>query len=103
MSLENPDQKHLETARGYVELGMYDSANDELEDIDPFNRAAPEVLTLRIEIYRNLKKWQLMPEIARRLHEFEPNEVRWDHLACICDKTRRINRSRQRDSVKGGF
>jgi hypothetical protein len=57
MSLENPDQKHLETARGYVELGMYDSANDELEDIDPFNRAAPEVLTLRIEIYRNLKKW----------------------------------------------
>jgi hypothetical protein len=56
---------------------MYDSANDELEDIDPFNRAAPEVLTLRIEIYRNLKKWQLMAEIARRLHEFEPNEVRW--------------------------
>jgi hypothetical protein len=41
------------------------------------NRAAPEVLALRIEIYRKLKKWELMREIAKRLNDFQPNEIQW--------------------------
>jgi len=48
-----------------------------LDKIDAFNRAAPEVLALRIEIYRALKKWELMGEISKRLNEFQPNEVQW--------------------------
>jgi hypothetical protein len=41
------------------------------------NRAVPEVLALRIEIYRKLKKWELMREIAKRLNDFQPNEIQW--------------------------
>src|SRR5205807_8613311 len=38
----------MKATKRYAELGMYRDANDELEKIDPFLRAAPEVLALRI-------------------------------------------------------
>jgi hypothetical protein len=57
--LEPPDQQYWQAAVGYVELGMFQDANDQLEKIDPFNRAAPEVLAVRLAIYRELKKWEL--------------------------------------------
>jgi tetratricopeptide (TPR) repeat protein len=77
MPLESPDQQHWQAAVGYVELGMFEDANDQLEKIDPFNRAAPEVLAVRLAIYRGLKKWELMQQIAKRLKEFEPDNVQW--------------------------
>ena len=67
MPLEPPDQQHWQAAVGYVELGMFQDANDQLEKIDPFNRAAPEVLAVRLSVYRGLKKWKLMQQIAKRL------------------------------------
>ena len=72
MMLEPPDQQFFTAACGYVQLQMFHEANEELERVDPFNRAAPEILALRIEIYRGLQKWELMAEIAKRLTEFEP-------------------------------
>ena len=45
MPLEPPDQQHWKAAVGYVELGMFQEANLELEKIDPFCRAAPEVFS----------------------------------------------------------
>jgi hypothetical protein len=57
--------------------GLFLEANMELDKIDPFNRAAPEVLALRIEIYRGLEKWDLMQEIAKRLAKFQPNHIQW--------------------------
>jgi tetratricopeptide (TPR) repeat protein len=48
-----------------------------LDRIDPFNRAAPEVLALRIAIYYGLKKWELMREIAKRLADFQPDDIQW--------------------------
>jgi hypothetical protein len=68
--------RQTEAAVGYVELGMFQEANDQLENIDPFNRAAPEVLAVRIAVYRGLKKWELMREVAKRLAEFQPDEIR---------------------------
>jgi hypothetical protein len=67
MPLEHPDQKHFEAACGYVQLGLFLEANDEPENVDPFNSAAPEILALRVEIYSSLKKWKLMAEVAQRL------------------------------------
>jgi len=48
-----------------------------LENIDPFNRAAPEVLGVRLAIYLGLKKWELMQQVAKRLKEFQPDNVEW--------------------------
>jgi hypothetical protein len=75
--LEHPDRQHWQAAAGYVDLGMFLEADTELDKIDPFNRAAPEVLAVRIEIYRGLEKWELMQEIAKRLAEFQPDEIDW--------------------------
>jgi len=77
MPIEPPNKQLFEVASGYAELGMFHEANEQLETIDPFLRAAPEVLALRIEIYRGLEKWELMAEIAKRLTEFEPDNPEW--------------------------
>ena len=66
MPLESPDHQYWQAAVGYAELGMFQDANDQLEKIDPFNRATPEVLAVRLAIYRGLEKWELMEEIAKR-------------------------------------
>jgi tetratricopeptide (TPR) repeat protein len=75
--LEPPDQQHWQAAVGYVELGMFAEAGPELDKIDPFCRALPEVLAVRLAIYRGLEKWELMQEIANRLKEFEPDNIQW--------------------------
>jgi tetratricopeptide (TPR) repeat protein len=75
MPLEQPDRQRCHAAAGYVELGMLSEANAELDEIDPFNRAAPEVLEVRIAIYRGLEKWELMREIAKRLVDFRPDDI----------------------------
>ena len=56
---------------------MFLEADTELDEIDPFNRAAPEVLALRIAIYLGLEKWERMQELAKRLAEFQPEDVQW--------------------------
>lgn len=77
MPLEPPDRQHWEAAVGYVELHMFSDADAELERIEPFNRAASEVLAVRIAIYHGLKKWELMRGVAKGLAEFQPNDVQW--------------------------
>ena len=68
---------------------MFLEANAELDKIDPFNRAAPEVLALRIAIYRGLEKWELMQEIAKRLADFQPDDIQW--TISLAYATRRAN------------
>ena len=68
---------------------MFLEADTELDRIDPFNRAAPEVLALRIAIYLGLEKWELMQEIAKRLAEFQPNDIQW--TISLAYATRRAN------------
>jgi tetratricopeptide (TPR) repeat protein len=89
MMLEPPDQQFFTAACGYVELQMFQEANEELEKIDPFLRAAPEILALRIEISRGLQKWELMTELTRRLTEFEPDNPQWP--VSFAYATRRAN------------
>ena len=77
MPLEPPDQQYWSAAVGFVELGMFQDANVELEKIDPFNRAAPQVLALRIAIYCGLENWELMVELTKRFTEFQPDDSQW--------------------------
>ena len=67
----------LSAAQGYVELGMHLDANDELEQISPEYRASPPALAIRLQIYRALKKWELMQIVAVQLVKADPNEVQW--------------------------
>ena len=89
MPVEPPYRQYWQAAAGYVELGMYADADSELDKIDPFCRAAPEILALRIEIYQGLEKWELMAELAKRLTEFQPDNPEWP--VSLAYATRRAN------------
>jgi predicted Zn-dependent protease len=89
MSLEPPDQHHWQAAVGFVELGMFTEADSELDKIDPFCRVLPEVLAIRIAIYHGLKKWELMREVAKRLADFQPEDIQW--TISLAYATRRAN------------
>jgi tetratricopeptide (TPR) repeat protein len=74
MPLEGFDQRRLQAAHGYIELAMFDDANAELEEIDPFCRHLPEVLLARLPIYHGMKRWELLAVVAKRLTEWNPED-----------------------------
>lgn len=102
--LELHDQRHLEAAEGWIELGNHLEANEELENITPENRAHPAVLEVRWQIYAKVKKWeaaldiasaliQLLPELplgyvhrSYSLHEMKRTEEARDNLLRVVHK-----------------
>ncbi len=77
MPLEETDDRHLTAAQGYLELGLFIEANDELEEMDADVRHLPEVLEVRLGVYRALEKWELVEVVARKLTQYDPDESRW--------------------------
>jgi len=68
--------KRLEAAQGYLALGMYKDAWDELENIPAEQRALPEVLKIRVDACRFMKKWEIAAEVSRHLAKIEPYDPR---------------------------
>ena len=73
MKLEHPDTIHLQAAQGWLGLGNYLEANDELENISPANKAHPDVLQVRCKIYHDAGKWDYMAEVANGLCTILPD------------------------------
>jgi tetratricopeptide (TPR) repeat protein len=85
-------QRELNASIGYLELGMYVEALDELERIQPEERNSSTVLWLRLEIYRTAKNWNLMEVVARELLKRQPDDPDyWHDLAFSI---------RRKDSIK---
>ena len=68
-----PSNKHLEAAEGWLELGNWREANEELENITTELRVHPFVLEVRYKIYCEAKRWDEAVEIARTLTEMLPD------------------------------
>src|ERR1041385_6401839 len=51
VKLDRETKLHLRAAEGWLEIGDYISANEELENIAPTRRAHPTVLNLRYRTY----------------------------------------------------
>ena len=80
--LQHPDPMHLEAAAGWIQLGDYNSANDELEKIRAEWRAHPDVLDLRWLIYAHNKQWDACLDIASAIVKIASNRVwGWVHKA----------------------
>ena len=77
MPLEPEDLRIVIRAHGYVELGMYQEAGEELAGIDAGARGLPEALAVRMEIHRGLKQWVAMQAIAKNLAEQDPGNAQW--------------------------
>jgi hypothetical protein len=73
--LKHPDPMHLKAAVGWIQLGDYDSANDELENIRAEWRAHPDVLELRWLIYSNDEQWDACLDIASAIVKMAPDRV----------------------------
>src|ERR1035437_2484172 len=85
--LEAPDALHLQAAEGWIGLGNYPDANDELEQIAAASRAHPDVLQLRWRIYANAEKWDVCLDIATALTTMTPERrFGWIHRAHALDK-----------------
>lgn len=72
-----PDSQYLRAAHGYLELSMYLEADAELDKIDPICRGAPEILRVRLMVYAELEKWELMQVVAKRLSNCDPKNAQW--------------------------
>ena len=68
--------KRLEAAQGYLALGMHLDAWDVLESIPAEQRALPEVLKIRVDACRFMKKWDIAAEVSRHLAQIEPEDPR---------------------------
>jgi tetratricopeptide (TPR) repeat protein len=84
------DKCHLEAAEGWLGLGNWQEANEELENLNPQLRGHPEVLGVRFQIYAKAEKWDYAIEIARTLSEIIPdNPFGHFHLAYSLHELRR--------------
>lgn len=75
-----PDELHFQAAIGWLELGNWLEANEELENITPQMRAHPEVLTLRCEIHGRAEKWEACVGIAEAVVKLDSTRPEgWIH------------------------
>jgi predicted Zn-dependent protease len=80
--LEPPDRLRLQDAEGWIGLGDYASANDELEQISPASRDHPDVLQLRWRMCAKAEKWDTCLDIATALTTLMPERrFGWIHRA----------------------
>ena len=81
-------QRHLLATQGYIELGMFVEAADELECIGPEHRLHPSVLSLRYDIYSELENWTYAEVVARHLVKVSPEApacwVNWAYATRRC-------------------
>jgi len=67
-------QHHINAAQGYLELGMFQRSWDELEAVEPTDRARFEVLAMRLTVLQHMERWQMGAEIARGAQRRYPEE-----------------------------
>jgi tetratricopeptide (TPR) repeat protein len=80
--LDIDDLRHLRAAEGWLGLGDWTEANEELDNIRADMRAHPAVLSLRHLIYHNAQKWDGAAEIAGALVKLLPDRPdNWVNLA----------------------
>lgn len=72
--LGTQDLRLLNAAEGWLGLGNWREANEELEKITPEMRGHPEVLEVRWEIYAAAKRWAECVDLAEALVKLAPRK-----------------------------
>ena len=87
--LKHTDPTHLKAAAGWIQLGDYDSANEELENIRAEWRAHPDVLDLRWFIYSHHEQWDACLDIATASEDGSGSSLGMDTLSHIATSGKR--------------
>lgn len=70
-------QSAIGRAEGYLELGMFESASEELDTLPDEDRGRAEVLDLRLEICICTKRWDAGEKLASKLADLQPKTDRF--------------------------
>jgi tetratricopeptide (TPR) repeat protein len=73
-SLPWQDLHHLQAAEGWLGLGSWREANEEIEEITPELRIHPSVLRVRWAVYDAGHQWELAMEVASALVLLTPQD-----------------------------
>jgi tetratricopeptide (TPR) repeat protein len=93
--LDHYDQRHLNAAEGWLELGNLLEADEELEQIAPENRSHPAVLEACWQIYAKAKKWEAALEVVSALAQLNPEDsLRWLHRSFCLHELKRTEEAR---------
>ncbi len=65
-------EHRLQIVQGYYELGMYDDALSELEDIENTFEATPDCLQMRILLLIKRKEWKQAWDLSKELRKIDP-------------------------------
>jgi Flp pilus assembly protein TadD len=73
-----PTRKHLDYALGYIELGLFAEAREELSRITTADRKQPSVLGVLLELAMAEEAWTAVITFAPQIAEADPsNERPW--------------------------
>ena len=90
MQLSESEQRHLRAAEGWLELGLTSDAAEELESIPADKREHPDFLTVRWEICRQLKQWELCVQSGEALVKLQPDDAQgWIHRSFALHELKR--------------
>ncbi|HXM05694.1 MAG TPA: tetratricopeptide repeat protein [Chthoniobacterales bacterium] len=70
-------QRKVTAASGFAELGLYQEAVEELEDLPESSRDDIPVLATWLQVYQSWRKWAEAAAVAERLIQKEPAEADW--------------------------
>jgi lipopolysaccharide biosynthesis regulator YciM len=85
----------LQTAEGYLELGMLDHAALELEHLEPEARTRGDVLTIRCRLFMAAQQWEAMRDVARHLVSMNTMNVQhWIWAAWATRRAENISAAR---------
>ena len=72
INLSHYETRHLQAAEGWLELGLYEDAIRELEQLQPPADQCPQALLLKTAAFYAASKWQLCLDAALQLIQAEP-------------------------------
>lgn len=88
--MSSADCHHLRAAQGWLELGNWREAKEELENIAAKNRAHPDVLDMRWQISAYARQWAECVDIGKALTKLAPDRaVAWIHYAYALHELKR--------------
>ena len=71
------DYKVLNAASGYAQLGLFEEAKEELNQLSSACSQEHRVLSLKIWIYQELEEWENVMELAKHLANTDSDNPDW--------------------------
>jgi tetratricopeptide (TPR) repeat protein len=77
-------ERYIRAAEGYADLGMYDDALAELDELDPDQQDRLETLRMRVEIVLRKRDWRSALRLSLKACQLYPNESSGFIHAAFC-------------------